>query len=306
MPNTTSWLRSVWPSTVISTVLLILGSGLLFWNEGRSVKRNFSLMEALNDAITIDPNSDIDPTFSKRLVHFYGQIVTGEPLTEPEYNIQVQAVKLKRKVQMYQWVEETIEHNYGQSIDIMDRDERTYYYTQSWEDHLINSRLFSSPFTHRNPENFPIESHVQLAETVYIGKYELSKDLKIKFDDFQHISSDQRPDDPTIKLHQGFYFHSNDVFNPEIGDLRLLFSAAGMEGEYYTVVGCIEEGNKIVPYYTSYKTQINFLFAGKLKLTEVFDRQHKTYRLESWISRFIGWFDEYGFYRVMLTNHIYR
>lgn len=67
-----------------------------------------SLNEALRDAITITNEDDIESTYEGRIIHITAPIVSGEPLTEPDYNIQVLAVKLRRRVQMYQWVEETV------------------------------------------------------------------------------------------------------------------------------------------------------------------------------------------------------
>lgn len=124
------------------------------------------------------------------------------------------------------------EYSHHHGVDRYDSDERSYYYLRDWKDKLIDSIHFHWRHGHENPTEFPISSRVQIANRVFIGQIELDSIAKHKFDDYIEITSDTRPDDPSIKLHSGMYYHCNNVFEPEIGDVRLQFYTAGVEGNF--------------------------------------------------------------------------
>lgn len=282
-------LRRCWLTAFIGCILSICGSGILFWNEGRAVHIAISLEEAISGAVSISGSlNDIDHMYEGRLVHLVGAITVEEPLTEPDYGIQVQAVKLKRRVQMFQWIEETIEHKFGESVDSITTDERTYYYVMDWRDQLIDTRSFYIRSGHENPKKFPIESRVQVADHVQLGAYELGDEIKARMAYFVDITSDSRPEEADVKLHSGLYYHCNDVWNPEVGDIRIQFSFAAIEGSYFTVTGKLE-GGKIVPYYTSQNARILFVSAGEQTLAQSFKNEQHTLKLTTWGFRFFGW-----------------
>lgn len=104
-----------------------------------------------------------------------------------------------------------------------------------WRDKIVDSSLFYIRSGHENPKEFPIRNRIQVANNVMIGTFKLSNPVKTEITDYIEITSDTRPEDPSIKLHSGLYYHCVDVFNPEIGDIRLQFLTAGIEGNFVRI-----------------------------------------------------------------------
>lgn len=225
-----------------------------------------------------------------RVVHISGPLTTGEPLTEPDYNIQVQAVKLRRRVAMYQWVEESVERigSNPHPQDVMEHDERQYFYSLEWREKLIDSSHFYMRSGHQNPLSFPFGGMIQIAEHVKIGPYELNEEVKESFSNFILITSDTRPDIPGVKLHSGFYYHTEDIHEPKVGDLRIQFLLAGLESTSYSVVGKLNESGIIEPFHSKVSQKLLIVKPGEQSIEQIMSQEWFSLTVKSWMIRVLG------------------
>ena len=193
-----------------------------------------SLEEGHRDLVIPENNDVVFDENNGKLVHVADRLRVDDPLEEHAYGISIKAVKLRRVVQMYQWYEvedRTSTHNEGEHD--FQAETTTYSYATGWFDQPINSDAFDSSMGHHNPEadEWTLNSTTVTNPRAKIGGFLLGDELKARFDDFTVFTSDERPASRDIKMHAGLYFHAQNVWKPEVGDVRVQFSYAGHDGD---------------------------------------------------------------------------
>ncbi|MGI6525524.1 MAG: TMEM43 family protein [Bdellovibrionota bacterium] len=238
-------------------ILFIGGTVLLFYNEGRAVKTEAAISEAQENVVEATDISNIDPALNGKLIHASGRAETKDILTDPTFNIQTTAIKLRRTLYYYQWEEESrseTRENAGGSMETT----TTYTYKKVWSGTPIDSTQFENPkYRDRNFQLLNLKSEEWLAPHVTFGAYTLPTFLKnailgedpvaVSMTDQQRhdwqtrlaksFTARQRPDASSEKedapqnevptlLHitdNTIYFGKSDV-DPQIGDMKVIFT----------------------------------------------------------------------------------
>jgi len=272
--------------------MVFIGCGILFWNEGRAVRTAAALEEGLRDVLVPETTDVVFDENNGALVMVRGQLNIQDSLKDDKYGISMPSVKMRKVVQVYQWYE--IEDRVSSDRDSGDLDsahvEKSYSYDTDWFDKHIDSSNFANTLGHHNPhlDAWPANSSLLTNFRVKIGGFMLGSDLKEKFTDFKPFTSDFKPANSDFKIYAGLYYHSNNLWNPEVGDYRVQFSYAGRHGEEYTAVGR-QSGREIRPYTTQAGEDILLLRSGQKDVEEVFLSEHYNNRSATWIYRMAGW-----------------
>ncbi|XP_048005244.1 transmembrane protein 43 homolog [Leguminivora glycinivorella] len=282
--------KQTWLTTLLSLVLFAGVTYFLLWAESHTIQSSLMLEELVSSAESIDVHTANDAArYEGRVVHVIGPLRVLEPISEPDYNIQVQAVKLRKRVQMYQWIEEATEQDNFLS-EPAEESQKTYWYHKDWRDFVVDSNLFYIRPGHQNPTSMPLFSETHIAENVKIGWLSLGVDVKRKVNDYYEIWSDSRPDRGDIKLHSGFYYHGESALHHEVGDLRVHFSYAGREDDIYTAVGIVENGvlQSYSPAGFPTADPISVLRKGSFSLKQLHELESRAANANTWKYRALG------------------
>ncbi|CAL8115562.1 unnamed protein product [Orchesella dallaii] len=97
-----------WFKKIVGFFVVIISLVVLFWNEGRAIEGTKAYDEGLRSVYPLVTPDYVLKENEGKLVHIVGYLRIPEPLEDDFYGVSISAVKLKRRVQMYQWVEEEI------------------------------------------------------------------------------------------------------------------------------------------------------------------------------------------------------
>ncbi|NWH32258.1 TMM43 protein, partial [Chloropsis hardwickii] len=305
---------------LMGLVTFLLAFYLLFTNEGRALRTAKSLDEGLSLVVPLDSIHSISQQNEGRLVHLAGALSTSKPLFDPSYGLSIHAVKLKRNVEMYQWVEYEDSKEYEEDGEI--KKETKYSYNTEWKSEIVNSRNFDREIGHKNPSAMAVESFTAVSPNVQVGSFVLSKGLVDKIDDFKQLSLSHL-EDPHADVTRGgdYFYHSDNPRRPEVGDLRVSFFYAGLSGDdphlgsadkvslqlYFCILQVLfpaskyfslcskvtviarQRGDQLIPYHTKSGDVLEILYPGDLSVEEVFQKEHESNTMKTWALRAAGW-----------------
>lgn len=277
-------------SFLFGIVLFIASFPLLFINEGRAVRTEKSLHEGAGAVVSI-ASDHVDPANNQKLVHLTGKATTAETLTDPDFFIAANAIKLRRKVEMYQW-EEKKESKTEKKLGGGSETKTTYSYNKTWSDRPIDSGSFKEADEHRNPSEMSFQGRDAQAEHVTLGAFTLTPSLIGMMDRYEPVSVSEQNLAPlsaaaksTLKVHDNSFYAGADPASPQIGDTRISFSAV-LPSDVSVVSK--QTGTSFEPYRASTGMEIEMLKPGVLTAQSMFESALKQNTILTWILRAAG------------------
>jgi hypothetical protein len=293
--SSTSWFSNLAGSikSVLFGLLLFAGSfPLLFWNEGRAVRTSKGLKEGLGSVVSVSPDS-VDGGKEGKLIHVSGAVRTDAPVVDDQLAVKATAVKLIRKVEMFQWKE----HEKSESRKKLGGGTETvttWEYNRGWAEGRVDSSQFKHPEDHENPPAPAYESRTFVAGKVTVGAYTMSPEQLGQLTDATALPVDAAAEGQLpaaarskFKVRDGKFFQGADLASPKVGDVQIYFQI--VNPATVSLVG-VQSGQTFVPYRTATDTTILLVEEGTLTAPQMFKKAEDRNSVMTWVLRGLGFF----------------
>jgi Transmembrane protein 43 len=226
-----SWFEKIVDSlkAIVFGLILVIASGVaIFWNEGNSAETLAALAEGAKIVISV-PADRVDIGNDGKLVHVAGQTSAAQPIKDADLGVTVDALKLARKVEMYQW-KETSKSETQKKLGGGEETITRYSYMLVWSDVAINSSNFKNLSDHRNPAFPALASRTFANSSSKIGNFSLGEGVLAEISVFEKaevpasaLGTAKQKLGSNAVISQGNFFLGTDQNSPSLGDVRVSY-----------------------------------------------------------------------------------
>ena len=295
-------------------LLLIVGTVLLWWNEGRAVKTAKMLNRAEKVAVEMPDINTVNPEFDGQLVHASGMVATSDVLIDNLFGIQEKAIKLNRSVEYYQ-VQETSSSKTKDKLGGGQETVTTYDYKNGWSSSRINSSEFKDEkYRGANFVLCDVENQDWLAENVTFGAYRLPSELirsisgekpvelslsedvikclnqtaaTVKKDTAVILAGRSEVTYKYIHISDNVLYIGADPMNPQIGDVKITFTKV-LPGQVSILAKVA--GDTFTKHTDKNGKSLETLSMGVKAMDEMFSSERASNKMWKWLLRLVGFF----------------
>lgn len=287
-----SWLarlKGAFGGIVVGLIMTVAAFPLHTWNEKQSVRRARALKEVGKEVQTVDAGV-VNPENEQAVVHFSGRAETTGQVQDEVFGISESALKLNRKVEVYQWQEDrktSSEKKLGGGTETV----TTYTYRKVWGDELHSSSSFYEKEGHENPTSKAFPDHLSVAEPISVGAFTLPGDLIKRLSQWEsypltQLEGTELQDREHASLIGGVAYLGATPATPTIGDTRISFE--WMRPHEVTIVAQ-QVGQTLEPFISKKGKgqKVGLLKPGVFSAESMVTMAREENKMRTWIFRFV-------------------
>lgn len=285
-------------------LMFVIGTCLLWWNEGRTVRTAKAIGDAASHVESVADVSRIDASLNGKLIHASAFADTKDTLTDDMFGVRELAIRLDRKVEYYQWVENA-QTKEREKIGGGKETTTTYTYEKKWVDKPVNSAEFKDPqYQSANKVLSEVEERNEMAQHVTFGAYTLpesfvasisgSEPVEVRMTEQQTFAWNEQlhalmptVDETTSLIHTS----ANTAYlgispnSPQIGDVRITFTKV-----VPTDISLIAKvnGSTFEAYKAKNGQKFTRIEMGKVSADEMLGHAKSENNTWTWVLRVLG------------------
>ncbi len=268
---------------VFGIVVFCLGIWLLWTNEHRAVRDYREINEVRNNVITVAADS-ISEVNEGAVVHVTGKAETSSVLKDPLFEVEANAIRLRRIVEMYQWQENVrakTTKNTGGSSDTVTE----YSYEKVWSERVIDSSEFKES-GHENPKVMQPEGWADVAATVTLGSFTLGQDAKERLRFYESYTVHRATLPEGARLEDSEIRMGSTGSVPDIGDKRIRFEVVP-QGTISIIAA--QAGSDLKPWRSRRGEGYLRVQAGSHSSKAMLTQAESEINFRTWLFRLGGW-----------------